>query len=163
MSANFNALNIERHHNHHIVLPARIALVLSRHRSLSSIAPGGLQGFILYRPACARPSEVGLYPFSPSTCPISSAAVFVVSIFFLYLKFLKGSEKYCSTISKQNLIFSSTGNMLNFKSVYAFLCVCMWACVCVRVCFFITHSNVYPLVVRDSLLSYGCFYFLWCS
>ena len=60
---------LHHHHHHHVTLPARISLTLSRHTSLSSIAPGGLQGYILYRhraavysffagrPAFARPCE----------------------------------------------------------------------------------------------------------
>ena len=37
------------HHHHHVMPPVRINLILSRNPSLSSIAPVGLQGYILYR------------------------------------------------------------------------------------------------------------------
>ena len=36
-------------HHHHVTSPAWISLILSHHSSLSSIAPGRLQGYILYR------------------------------------------------------------------------------------------------------------------
>ena len=38
------------YHNHHAMLLTRTSLTLSRQPSLSSIAPGGLPGYTLYRP-----------------------------------------------------------------------------------------------------------------
>ena len=123
------------HHHHHVTLVARISLTLSRHSSLSFIAPGRSSGqhpvsshscWMYVRAAFARPCVGG-----PKSTSLMSSSLMSSCLFQMYHHYVRGKQpcpgfwtRVIVSISYDDNRYTMSENVIRFfwRSIFGIRC-----------------------------------------